>query len=69
MQANMTDFRNRWNNAKRKKSVVFWIAVDAVFDQVPADVSHIRLVTGSPSQQLDLIGIIGKLQLKVIDPP
>jgi hypothetical protein len=46
-----------------------WITVDAVYDQVPADVSHIRLVTGSPSQQLDLIGIIGKLQLKVIDPP
>jgi hypothetical protein len=46
-----------------------WITVDAVYDQVPADVSHIRLVTGSPSQQLDLIGIIGKLQLKVINPP
>ncbi|CAB1065927.1 hypothetical protein D1BOALGB6SA_10726 [Olavius sp. associated proteobacterium Delta 1] len=44
-----------------------WITVDAVYDQVPADVSHIRLVTGSPSQQLDLIGIIGKLQLRVLD--
>ncbi len=43
-----------------------WITVDAVYGQVPADVSHIRLVTGSPSQQLDLMGIIGKLQLKVI---
>lgn len=46
-----------------------WITVDAVFDQVPADVSHIRLVTGSPSQQLDLMGVIGKLQIKVINPP
>jgi len=45
-----------------------WITVDAVFDQVPADVSHIRLVTGSPSKQLDLMGIIGKLELKVINP-
>jgi len=44
-----------------------WITVDAVYDQVPADVSHIRLVTGSPSQQLDLMGVIGKLQLKVIE--
>ena len=44
-----------------------WITVDAVFDQIPADVSHIRFVTGSPSQQLDLMGIIGKLQLKVIN--
>ena len=30
MQANMTDFRYRWNNAKLKKSVVFWIAIGAV---------------------------------------
>ena len=43
-----------------------WITVDAVYDQVPADVSHIRFVTGSPSQQLDLMGIIGKLKIKVI---
>ena len=44
-----------------------WITVDAVYDQVPADVSHIRFVTGSPSQQLDLMGIIGKLKLRVIE--
>jgi hypothetical protein len=30
MQANMTDIRQRWNKAKLKKSVVFWIAVGAV---------------------------------------
>ena len=45
-----------------------WITVDAVYNQVPADVSHIRLVTGSPSKQLDLMGIIGKLKLKIINP-
>ena len=43
-----------------------WVTVDALFGQVPADVSHIRLVTGSPRQQLDLMGIIGKINLKVI---
>ncbi len=43
-----------------------WITVDALFGQVPADVSHIRLVTGSPRQQLDLMGLIGKVNLKVI---
>ena len=43
-----------------------WITVDALFDQVPADVSHIRLVTGSPRQQLDLMGLIGQINLKVI---
>ena len=44
-----------------------WITVDAVYDQVPADVSHIRFVTGSHSQQLDLMGIIGKLKLNVLE--
>jgi len=43
-----------------------WITVDAVFNQIPADVSHIRLATGSLNQQLDLMGVIGKLQLKII---
>ena len=45
-----------------------WITVDSVFDQIPADVSHIRLVTGSPDRQLDLMGVIGKMQLKVLKP-
>jgi hypothetical protein len=44
-----------------------WITVDALFDQVPADVSHIRLVSGSPRQQLDLMGLIGKINLKIIE--
>ena len=43
-----------------------WITVDAVYNQIPADVSHIRLVTGTAGQQLDLIGIIGRLRLKVV---
>ena len=30
MQANLTDYRHRWNKAKLKKSVVFWIAIGAV---------------------------------------
>ena len=44
-----------------------WITVDALFGQIPADVSHIRLVTGPPRQQLDIMGLIGKLQLRVIE--
>jgi len=46
-----------------------WVTVDAVFGKIPADVSHIRLVTGSPNQQLDLMGIIGKIKLEIINPP
>jgi hypothetical protein len=43
-----------------------WVTADAVFGQLPADVGHIRLVTGSSEQQLDLMGVIGKIQLTVI---
>jgi hypothetical protein len=43
-----------------------WITADALFGQLPADVSHLRFVTGSAQQQLDLMGIIGKIQLTVV---
>ena len=33
-----------------------WVTADAVFGQLPADVTHLRLVTGSMQQQLDLAG-------------
>lgn len=42
-----------------------WITADAVFNQVPADVSHIRLTGGNMDQQLDLIGVIGRIRLSV----
>jgi hypothetical protein len=43
-----------------------WVTADAVFDQLPADVSHLRLVAGSSEQQMDLMGVIGKIQLTVL---
>jgi len=44
-----------------------WITADAVFGQMPADVTHLRFVTGSAQQQLDLLGVIGKLTIEVAD--
>lgn len=43
-----------------------WITADAVFNQIPADVTHIRLVRGEGSQQLDLLGVMGKIKLEVV---
>lgn len=43
-----------------------WITVDSLFGQMPADVSHIRFTTGSQQHQIDIVGVIGKLQLRVI---
>jgi hypothetical protein len=44
-----------------------WVTADSLFGQLPADVSHLRFATGSAQQQLDLMGIIGKVQLTVIE--
>jgi len=43
-----------------------WITADAVFNQIPADVTHIRLLRGETDQQIRLIGVIGKTNLEVL---
>lgn len=43
-----------------------WITLDSVFNQIPADVTHIRLVRGEGSEQLDLLGAMGNIKLEVI---
>jgi len=44
-----------------------WVSADAVFAQMPADVTHIRLASGGQDKQLDLLGIIGKVKLEVME--
>ncbi len=44
-----------------------WITADAVFNQFPADVTHIMLVRGDISEQVNLIGAIGKIKLEVLE--
>jgi hypothetical protein len=44
-----------------------WVTADATFGQLPADVTHLRLVTGSAQQQLDLLGVMGNLTIEVIE--
>jgi len=50
-------FIDKWNR---------WITADAVFDQVPADVTHIRFVRGEAQEQLDLLGLMGRVKLEII---
>ncbi|MFH1984526.1 MAG: transglutaminase-like domain-containing protein [Pseudomonadota bacterium] len=42
-----------------------WITADAVFDQMPADLSHIRLVIGGLERQIDLMGVIGQIAITI----
>ncbi|PKN51987.1 MAG: hypothetical protein CVU55_09590 [Deltaproteobacteria bacterium HGW-Deltaproteobacteria-13] len=44
-----------------------WITADAVFNQLPADVTHIRLVRGDSEEQLNLLGAIGKIKLEILE--
>jgi hypothetical protein len=44
-----------------------WITMDATLNQMPADVSHVRLTRGNLDKQVEIIGVIGKLELEVVD--
>ena len=45
-----------------------WVAVDPTFGQYPADASHIRFVVGGLAQQVEIIRLIGRLNIEVLDP-
>ncbi|OPY91419.1 MAG: Transglutaminase-like superfamily protein [Syntrophaceae bacterium PtaU1.Bin231] len=44
-----------------------WITADAVFGQMPADATHIRLIRGGMERQMDLMGVIGNIELEVLE--
>ena len=44
-----------------------WITADATLGKIPADVTHIRLVRGGADRQVDLMGVIGKLKLEILE--
>jgi transglutaminase-like putative cysteine protease len=43
-----------------------WVAVDPTLGQYPADASHLRFVVGGLARQVELIRLIGRLQLEVL---
>ncbi|MEK7229384.1 MAG: transglutaminase-like domain-containing protein [Candidatus Binatota bacterium] len=44
-----------------------WISVDSVLDQFPADVTHIKFLEGDIDRQIDILELIGKLKIKVVE--
>ncbi|MDY6850916.1 MAG: transglutaminase-like domain-containing protein [Thermodesulfobacteriota bacterium] len=44
-----------------------WMAVDPVLGQVPADATHIRFLTGGLSRQADMVRLIGRLEVEVLE--
>jgi transglutaminase-like putative cysteine protease len=43
-----------------------WVAVDPTFGQTPADAAHIRFIVGGLAQQVELLRLIGRLQIDVL---
>ena len=44
-----------------------WVAVDPTLGQVPADASHLRFLVGGLARQVELIRLIGRLQLDIVE--
>ncbi len=42
-----------------------WVSADAVFDQIPADATHVKLVEGGPERHIALVSTIGALAFRV----
>ena len=43
-----------------------WIPVDPTLDQFPADASHIRFLVGGLARQIELLRLIGRLEIDVL---
>ena len=44
-----------------------WVAVDPTFGQFPADAAHLRFTIGGLARQVELIRLIGRLELEVVE--
>ena len=44
-----------------------WVAVDPTFGQFPADAAHLRFTIGGLASQVELIRLIGRLELEVVE--
>ncbi|MFH1134856.1 MAG: transglutaminase-like domain-containing protein [Pseudomonadota bacterium] len=44
-----------------------WLAADPLLGQVPADASHIRFLTGDISRQAEMVRVIGRLEVEILE--
>jgi hypothetical protein len=44
-----------------------WTAIDPTFNQFPADATHIRFVTGDLARQAEILKLVGKLKVEVLE--
>jgi hypothetical protein len=56
-------YYHAWNEAFVGK----WIAVDPTFGQLPADASHIKFVEGNLNRSSEILRLVGKIELDVVE--
>jgi hypothetical protein len=56
-------YYHAWNEAFVGK----WIAVDPTFGQLPADASHIKFVEGNLDRSPEILRLVGKIKLDVVE--
>jgi hypothetical protein len=61
--ANNRFFYHAWTEAY----VGGWVSMDATLNQMPTDATHLKLVQGGLDRQTDIIPLIGKLKLGVMN--
>jgi transglutaminase-like putative cysteine protease len=44
-----------------------WVSVDPTLNQLPADATHIKFVHGDIENWVELVKVIGSLQLEVLE--
>jgi len=44
-----------------------WISLDATFGQFPADATHLRIVSGGLDRQIDIIRLMGSVNINVLE--
>lgn len=45
-----------------------WVPVDPTFGQLPADATHVKLVEGDLDRQIEIMGVMGRLSFRLVDP-
>jgi Transglutaminase-like superfamily len=43
-----------------------WLSVDAALDQLPADATHIKLLSGGPEAHAALAAVVGRLSIEIV---
>ena len=56
-------FYHAWTEAYLDR----WVSMDATLNQMPVDVTHIKLFEGNLDKQVEIAGLIGTLTLEVLD--